>query len=297
LQFLKPEASTQICRSGVEGTIQNRKFYEEGRCPGFPVADLNQQANPTCTIETYQGGVFCCNDGQFLLDQNQTIPWADQYLEYQLKFRFYFEDYQPPVAVAASNKGKQLKAITEATTPPSHQNLIRIGWATEGSAGEYDIVQCRKGTPPSQCVSVIQSRFQVRDMLHDCGTHDDASWCSGIGSTNDTVTAGIHLIYASAHCHAPSCLSMELFHANTGQLLCRVEPIYGESNDVNGPYGTEKGYLALPPCLWGSPSEGLASPVLLPLDAELLTIKRNNSTLPHTGDMALWQMRGVVVPR
>jgi len=87
---------------------------------------------------------------------------------------------------------------------------------------------------------------------------------------------------------------MELYHANTGQLLCRVEPIYGKSKDK---IFDEDGYLALPPCLFGAPSEGLPPPVLLPLDAELISIKRNNNTLPHTGEMALWQMRGVVVPK
>jgi hypothetical protein len=29
----------------------------------------------------------------------------------------------------------------------------------------------------------------------------------------------------------------------------------------------------------------------------LLSIKRNNNTLPHTGEMASWQMRGIVVPK
>ena len=38
-------------------------------------------------------------------------------------------------------------------------------------------------------------------------------------------------------------------------------------------------------------------PVLLPLDAELISVKKNNNTYTHTGEMASWQMRGVVVPR
>jgi hypothetical protein len=116
----------------------------------------------------------------------------------------------------------------------------------------------------------------VRDLV-DERSHDDV---------------GIQLIYAGPHCHAPSCVSMELYNADTGRLICSVTPIYGESHDVFD----EKGFLALPPCLWGNPDEGLEEPFLLPLNTTLLSIKRNNNTLPHTGDMALWQMRGVVVP-
>ncbi|CAB9526280.1 expressed unknown protein [Seminavis robusta] len=306
LQFLRPETTNEICRSGIEGTIQNRKFRQEGRCPSFPRGDLKQHRNPTCEIETYQGGLYCCNHGQSLLDHNQSIPWPDQYLEYQLKFRFYFEEYMPVAAPAdADGQIEQSQELSTTATEeeegsdhgPSHQNLVRLIWATEGNAGEYDIAQCSNNTPPSQCIHVITSRFSVRDLLHDCGTHKDASFCTGIGSTNATLTAGINLIFASAHCHANSCLSMELYHANTGQLLCRVEPIYGQSDDGHGAYGDERGYLALPPCLWGSPSEGLPEPFFLPLDAELLSIKRNNNTLPHTGEMSLWQMRGIVIPK
>jgi len=292
LNFLETEKQTQICRAGVQGTIQGRKFYEEGRCPSFPRGSLisKDYINPTCKVKTYQGGLFCCNHGQFLLDKDQEIPWQDQYLEYQLKFRFYFEEYRPPTK--PSEAGLQVSESMQ--QPASHQNLVRLTWATEGNAGEYDIEQCPPGTPTSQCVKTITARFQIKDMLHDCDTHRDASWCTGIGSRDPSKTEGVQIIYAGPHCHAPACLSMELYHANTGQLLCRVEPIYGKSKDK---IFDEDGYLALPPCLFGAPSEGLPPPVLLPLDAELISIKRNNNTLPHTGEMALWQMRGVVVPK
>ena len=55
------------------------------------------------------------------------------------------------------------------------------------------------------------------------------------------------------------------------------------------------GYIAIPPCLWGSEDEGLAQPTFLSFDTNLLSIKRNNNTNAHYGDMAMWQMRGVMV--
>ena len=102
---------------------------------------------------------------------------------------------------------------------------------------------------------------------------------------------GINLHYAGGHCHAPSCISMELYHADTGELLCAHYPHYGQTHQIFD----ELGYLALPPCLWGKDTEGLMEPVYLPYDANLTSIKRNNNTFAHYGEMASWQMRGVLV--
>ena len=74
LQFSTPETTTLFCQSGVTGTNQNCKFDQNGHCPSIPRPVVNIHYNPMCTIETYQGGLFCCNHGQFLLGHNQTIP-------------------------------------------------------------------------------------------------------------------------------------------------------------------------------------------------------------------------------
>lgn len=277
LNFLATDTPAPICQAGIEGSIGGHKFNNK-RCAPFPTGDLAVQHNPTCSVETYRGGLSCCRHGQSLLDTDQEIPWPDNYLEYRLKFRFYFEEYQAGV---------------EGSSPPSHQNLVRLYWTTEANAGEYDIVQCPEGTPSDQCVQVITSRWKVRDMMADCSLRNDGSWCTGKGSTDNQTTEGIKLIYAGPHCHAPTCLSMDLFNADTGKLLCHMEPIYGASDELYD----EHGFLAIPPCLWGDISEGLVEPELLSLDTTLLSIKRNNNTLGHTGEMASWQMRGIVVPK
>lgn len=84
---------------------------------------------------------------------------------------------------------------------------------------------------------------------------------------------------------------MELYNADTGSLICSVQPIHGQSNEIFD----EHGFFQIPPCLWGDTTEGLVEPELLSLDTNLFSIKRNNNYLPHTGEMALWQMRGIVV--
>merc|ERR1719471_303870 len=78
----------------------------------------------------------------------------------------------------------------------------------------------------------------------------------------------------------------------TGRRLCRHDPVYGESHEVFD----ELGYIAIPPCLWGS-EEGLVPPTFLSFETNLLSIKRNNNTNAHYGDMAMWQMRGVMVKK
>jgi len=266
-----------VCKTGIEGTIDGNKF-NNNRCAPFPQSELLDQSNPTCHVQTYRGGLSCCRDGKFLLDKDQEIPWQDQQLKYYLKFRFYFEEFKMPMHPKYDSA--------------SHQQLIRLYWQTEAHAGEYDIVQCKAGTPSSECVQVITSRWKVRDMMHDCAIHD-ASWCTGKGSTNSSKTEGIKIIYAGPHCHAPHCLYMDLYNANTGRLLCHVEPVHGQGQKEH-PYD-EHGFLAIPPCLWGKASDGLIEPELLYLDTTLLSIKRNNNTLAHTGEMASWQMRGILV--
>jgi len=277
MTFLPVDAPQSICFKEVAGTIGGNIFHKA--CLPFPKSDLDVQHNPTCSIETYRGGLQCCRDGVPLLDKDQEVPWADEPLVYRLKFRFYFEEYN-----SNSHGDKN-------DPDPSHKSLVRLYWQTEARAGEYDIVQCPKGTPPSQCTQVITSRWQVRDMMKDCSIRNDASWCTGEGTADSTKTKGIELVYAAPHCHAPSCISMELYNADTGELICHVKPTFGVSNEVYN----EKGFLALPPCLWGEESEGLLPPSLLSLDTTLLSIKKNNSTMGHTGEMASWQMRGVVV--
>lgn len=101
-------------------------------------------------------------------------------------------------------------------------------------------------------------------------------------------------------------------------MLCRVQPVLGQGNTAMD----EAGYLWLPPCMWGSPEEGMNAPPVLKLDTNLTSIKRVcivcnfmkwlllltlycfdiifmhakvSSVVGHTGVMAIWQARGAYV--
>ena len=188
-----------------------------------------------------------------------------------MKFRFYFQPY-----TAAS-----------ADAPASHKNLLRMYYQTEANAGEYDVPKCAEGTPSSMCTHEITAHFTVADMAQKCDIRKNPGcW----GQDYDKNHQGINLIYAAGHCHAPSCISMELYHADTGKLLCAHYPTYGKTHQAFD----ELGYLAIPPCIWGTEEEGLIAPVFLPFNANLTSIKRNNNTYTHYGEMASWQMRGIL---
>ena len=103
------------------------------------LGDLVQQRNPTCWVDTYQGGLSCCHHKNVLLDQHQTQP--EELLTYQMKFRFYYQAYKPATQ----------------SSPASHKNLLRMWHQTEVNAGEYDITQCPPGIY-ANCISKMLSQ-------------------------------------------------------------------------------------------------------------------------------------------
>lgn len=159
-----------------------------------------------------------------------------------MKFRFWYQDYVP-----ASKPG----------APASHENLVRFFKETEADAGEYDIVKASPGTKAEDAVYQITAHFTVRDGVAPCNPRTSPH-CTGMHG------AGIMLRYSSCHCHAPACISCELWNADTGKLVCRQTPVFGNSSTAthDNPYD-EKGYIAIPPCLYGPTDEGLMAPIFL----------------------------------
>merc|ERR1712086_15523 len=104
------------------------------------------------------------------------------------------------------------------------------------------------------------------------------------------------LMYAAAHCHAPSCMSLELWDVDQNKLLCRNEATIGAGGASH--VMNETGFVvAIPPCVWGDApvEEGLLPPPRIHLESNLTCIKNSNNTNGHWGVMALWQMRAAYV--
>ena len=60
------DSSTCICDNGISGKINGITFSK--RCAPEPVGDLLKQKNPSCFLDTYQGGLSCCHHKNILLD-------------------------------------------------------------------------------------------------------------------------------------------------------------------------------------------------------------------------------------
>ena len=143
LQVAAIDSPTCICNAGIKGAINGVPFGKN--CLPEPRGDLVQQKNPTCWIQTYEGGLSCCHHKNVLLDKDQVQP--EDVLSYHLKFRFYYQPYRPETRAG----------------PATHQNLIRLYWQTEALAGEYDIPKCDATSPPEQCIHEITAHWQVSD--------------------------------------------------------------------------------------------------------------------------------------
>lgn len=258
---LWPAISTPVCICSIPaipfghggGTIE---YLPTGESIGFttscnPSESVFTDQNPTCDLRTYAGGLQTCHHGWHLLDADQEVPWQDQPLEYWMKFRLYFQEYDDSHHVSA---------------------IYGPGWTQWGigaNTAEYDIPRCPAGTPVEQC------------------THEITGTVTPPGS--GVPGEGYHVVAAHYHCHAPTCLSLEVYNNQTGELLCREETYHGQGTDLKpgGDKFDQEGYIDIAPCMWGSPP--LMPPPLvsgIPLFIKAVT----NSTYGHYGDMALPQM-------
>ena len=247
----------------ASGSIDGVRFPPGGGCAHGNRSSLLAQKNDVCDIRTYTGGLKCCGHRSILLDAEQAQPAATD--TYRMKFRIY---YEPFVA--------QRHAFFM---------FITVG----AGAGEYDVPQCRAGTPPAPCVYMTTAVFRLRDSIRKCHGNLADYWCA----PNWNEESDVMLLRAGTHCHAPACINETLTVASTGEVLCINTPLYGAGVD---PTMDEVAYaVGIPPCYWGSEPEGLRPPPRLALDTELRIVKYNNNTFYHTGVMAQWQMRGAFV--
>eukprot|EP00930_Biecheleria_cincta_P083378 TRINITY_DN72962_c0_g1_i1.p1 TRINITY_DN72962_c0_g1~~TRINITY_DN72962_c0_g1_i1.p1 ORF type:complete len:758 (+),score=77.23 TRINITY_DN72962_c0_g1_i1:72-2345(+) len=230
------------------GTIE---YLPTGESIGFttscnPTESIWTNHNPTCDLRTYQGGLQTCHHGWHLLDADQSVPWQDQPLEYWMKFRMYYQEYDPAHHVMA-------------TYGPDWTQ-----WGIGANTAEYDVPQCPPGTPVEQC------KHEITGVVTPVGTD-------------------LHIVAAHYHCHAPTCLAIEIWNKQTGELLCREAARYGNGTDLlpGGDRFDQENYIDQPPCLWGSPP---LEPPPLVSGIPLLIKAVTNSTYSHLGEMALPQV-------
>lgn len=251
-----------------EGTL---KYLETGEVIGFPFrcnlgdADFSvmKNKNPTCDIRTYVGGLSTCHHKWHLLDADQELPWSDIPITYYMKYRLYFQEYIPAPAPAPA----------PVFNAASHVDTFDITWSIAGATGEYDVPRCPEGTPTELC------------------THE-------ISGTIVPSGADYHFVAAHYHCHAPTCISLEIWNnsTDTPELLCKEVPYHGAASAATqSDRFDEPGYIAQRVCLWG-----IHPPFEYPpfVSGQKLWVKAvTNSTYGHHGEMALPQMLLASMPK
>ena len=280
VMMVEAGAPVCVCKGKTQGGSINGIPWSNN-CHAYPDTTILRDHNPSCSIETYGGGMICCHHGIFLLDADQEVPAPT--FRFRMKYRFYYEDPADP----ASQTGVGATALPGV----SYQNSFFMFRETEIAHGEYDVPKCGAGTAPEDCVHTVIGHFQMKDAMHECTGRSDV-WCSALVTPNATFpqTQYVALTHVSPHCHGPACISMQMIDTDNNRTLCYTEPHYG----VGDAAMDEAGYAAgIPPCLWGSAEEGLPAPPVVSLDANITVIKKVNSTFSHYGVMGHWQMRAV----
>ena len=123
--------------------------------------------------------------------------------------------------------------------PVSHHHLPRFYYQTEANAGEYDVPPAfrRAGDPPIPGYPKVP--ISSAGDLHltpgsTCtGTCPDGPDCACVHTiTQHWTMSNSRMIYAGGHCHAPSCISIELYRNDSGtpELLCRQTSQYGQGH-------------------------------------------------------------------
>jgi hypothetical protein len=99
LTMLATDAPNCVCAKDPPAFGQGggHFLYEDGSTVAFRQnlckGQVLAQRNPTCDLRTYTGGIQTCVNRWRLLDKDQPVPWQDQPLVYQHKFRFWFQEY------------------------------------------------------------------------------------------------------------------------------------------------------------------------------------------------------------
>eukprot|EP00931_Biecheleriopsis_adriatica_P119607 TRINITY_DN94830_c0_g1_i1.p1 TRINITY_DN94830_c0_g1~~TRINITY_DN94830_c0_g1_i1.p1 ORF type:complete len:509 (+),score=48.69 TRINITY_DN94830_c0_g1_i1:28-1554(+) len=232
-----------------------------------PGGMLETQQNSICRVESYQGGLQCCDEGMIMLDIGQNLPMPPSKFRYRM--RWYFLDYE--------------------SLRKRPQEAFFLFAETEDWQSEFDISHKRA---PS--IQVLTRNFRARDLFGGLlGWNSPHRFnCSRLttamcGGVHEVEAAGgyFELRYAHFHQHV-GMLGGILLNTDTGEVLCETQGVYGTGDTSMN----ELGYVvAIPPCVWHDEAPQLH------LDSNLSSIAKYNASTPHLAVMSMWEMRGAFI--
>jgi hypothetical protein len=177
------------------------------------------------------------------------------------------EDQEVPWSSQPLEYWMKFRVYFQEYKPELHVETFDITWSIAGATGEYDVPVCAAGTPVENCT------HEITGVIVPPG--DD-----------------LHFVAAHYHCHAPTCLSLEIWtwdvvENKTMELLCKETPYHGRGQVLEDKYD-EEGYIAVPICMWGMEPPFERPPLVS--GVPLFVMATTNNTYGHHGEMALPQM-------
>lgn len=236
--------------------------------------ELTDAHNTACSPDLYYGGLICCEDGEFCLDEyyltddelvalkaqdpSEQTPKQKQstfYLRYSLSYS----------EVVPENKPVFLAACCDAT-----------GNITSRGNIEYDIPQLCDPTDPNVDLS-------SDDCIHEITTfqylsRDDENSVFGTQSIEDG-DADVDVVYLVGHLHRGG-IEISAYNHETNELICQSLPTYGDGQVDE--IGNEPGYInSMSDCSFDPP-------LRMKTSDKIRLVARYNATQSHTGVMALF---------
>jgi len=135
---------------------------------------------------------------------------------------------------------------------------VHFAWFLGADVGEYDVPQCPAGTATADC------------------THR-------LAGTQLIPEENTYLVALKSHCHSGTCISIQIYYNDTGELLCDQRSVFGQGKLSRF---DEKGYINRPPCLWGDAKFGLEPPPKIG-GRVLYAVAITNSSSSHHGEMGI----------
>jgi len=272
LVLLPTNTSSCLCKPTVQKylTYMNTSTRAFGgyNCYDEPRSDMLKHgdgtgrnvANMACEMETYHGGLQCCQHTFFLTDLAQDSLIPNKTDTYFLKWRYYFQEYEPAVPATPATP----------VTPASHGHLHHWVFLIDQQVNDYEEDNAHYGTAS---IGKITAHVTGATM--------------GLEDVPKTYNKIIPYVM-TPHCHAPSCIREELWNADTGEIICNVSAVYGgpQHGGMLDAFN-ELNYVSIPPCIYGA-QPGLQTPFAITAKTNITAIKYFNNTYRHLGQMAQW---------
>ena len=77
-----------------------------------------------------------------------------------------------------------------------YQNAFFMFHETEVNHGEYDVPQCKPGTPPDECVHTLELDFQLQSAMKECKGPSDVG-CATLNMPNASYPQSQHVALVS----------------------------------------------------------------------------------------------------